>query len=856
MAADSAEGHEAWGEAVVIDLGSAFCRAGLVQSGSDEPMARFESIVGTPKTPPIMVGMPQPVYVGERALGRCGVLILQKPVVRGLVADWQAVERVWHHIYFNELRVVPEEHPVLLTEAPLTPKADREKVTQIMFETFGVQALYVAVQAVLTLYDSGRATGTVVDLGEGVTRVVPVCDGFAMPHAVAQLHVAGQHFTDYLALLLKERDGIEFSGRAEREILREIKETLGFVALDEASCQSASDEAYEQPDGVLVNVSSERCRCFEVLWRPGLLGSEVTPHRVAKRLAALSTHRAPEMEGQHLANVSWSLGTWRLDSPRWFQALCEELSRREVRTLEPRHVANILWAMARVGVRSAVLQQLGTDLSKGGLEKFQARDLAASVWAFASLEVLHGDFFRAVAKSSGEKLRSFSDQDLQNLAWAFALAARFGLSCELAALDAYRFNRRDQLERFVDFRVAGPGHFPESFGGRVRAVSGGLAEVAVAVAEEERGARTGETVVLVNEALFALLSSAEVVQPLELDDGGEMWRDGQDAMSKLRMNLKTMLRLCLLGLVVASAHEEDAGGELRVETFQWHGGKRVSKTLQVIKQEEDHEDHVSKLKVLEPACALEFQRANKRFFVSLALAAARDLDAFDRLQVSAPMTVDVVTDAATQANVDVAADGLNLGWTVQSTVTPMTFGRTLLLGMDDRARRQGFHWPEAASSARLVVPVTLAEVAVTGGAKVVVDNVTDALLADKGSSLTVKNFTGDPNRTNIFIAATGANITILAGHVGKAFVQVGKGSSVVLNCDINATIEAHPEALVFVNSTLIFGNLTAGNLSNMSNLTAGNVSNMSTGLTTKETEKAKRAEKEEAEASAESALYP
>ncbi|CAJ1442538.1 unnamed protein product [Effrenium voratum] len=274
MAADSAEGHEAWGEAVVIDLGSAFCRAGLVQSGSDEPMARFESIVGTPKTPPIMVGMPQPVYVGERALGRCGVLILQKPVVRGLVADWQAAERVWHHIYFNELRVVPEEHPVLLTEAPLTPKADREKVTQIMFETFGVQALYVAVQAVLTLYDSGRATGTVVDLGEGVTRVVPVCDGFAMPHAVAQLHVAGQHFTDYLALLLKERDGIEFSGRAERAILREIKETLGFVALDEASCQSASDEVYEQPDGVLVNVSSERCRCFEVLWRPGLLGSE------------------------------------------------------------------------------------------------------------------------------------------------------------------------------------------------------------------------------------------------------------------------------------------------------------------------------------------------------------------------------------------------------------------------------------------------------------------------------------------------------------------------------------------------------------------------------------------------------
>ena len=258
---------------IIIDNGTGYCKAGL--SGEEGPRAVFPACVGYPKYAAGMVGGDKKeFFVGADAEAKRGVLKLNYPIEHGVVNNWDDMEKIWGHVFTNELRVAPEEHNVMLTEAPMNPKENREKMAQIMFETFNVPGLYIAIQAVLSLYSAGKFTGIVADSGDGVTHFVPIFDGYSLPHAVIRLDLAGRDLTEFMMKLLTET-GQRFSTTAEKEIVKAIKEKACYVALDfEEELKSVEPFDYELPDGTHVIVKDQRIRCPEALFKPSMVGKE------------------------------------------------------------------------------------------------------------------------------------------------------------------------------------------------------------------------------------------------------------------------------------------------------------------------------------------------------------------------------------------------------------------------------------------------------------------------------------------------------------------------------------------------------------------------------------------------------
>lgn len=310
---------------IVIDNGSGVMKAGF--AGGETPHVVFPSVVGATKHTRMMPGGAcegGDAFVGAKVQQHRGLFRIQHAMEHGVVTDWAAMHRIWQHVYAKDmLNVQSEDHPVLLTEAPLNPVANRQRAGEVFFEAFNVPSLFVSPQAVLSLYASGRTTGVVLDVGDGVCHVVPVYESFTLPHAITRMDIAGRDVTNHLQLLLR-RAGHHFQTSAEREIVREIKEKLCYVAFNPAKEEQLEAEkaalaakdvlakdkavgaapaddssAYYLPDGTLLNVrlpsisaamafcsslltvvcstqqiGPEKFRAPEILFRPELIGSE------------------------------------------------------------------------------------------------------------------------------------------------------------------------------------------------------------------------------------------------------------------------------------------------------------------------------------------------------------------------------------------------------------------------------------------------------------------------------------------------------------------------------------------------------------------------------------------------------
>ena len=341
---------EELGKPIVIDNGTGLTKVGF--AGEDSPRYVFPTLIGYPKHATITdVGAYQKEYfIGDEAQRLRGVLKLVYPIEHGIITDWDALKKIWAYTFYDLLRVDPSEHPVLLTEAPLNPRQNREKMAEIMFNEFNVPALYVAMQAALSLYASGRTTGLVVDIGDGVTHIVPIWEGFAIDKGIKRVNLAGRDITRYLLTLLYQR-GYQFESSAEFEIVRDIKEKMCYVALDlEKELQvadkmgAAFEKPYILPNGETLMIGAEMFLAPEVLFNPGVIGKETEP--LHKLILSSIRSCAIDLQRDLLANIVLSGGTTMLKGlkERLYKEIKEEVPENvEVKIIAPVERATSVW---------------------------------------------------------------------------------------------------------------------------------------------------------------------------------------------------------------------------------------------------------------------------------------------------------------------------------------------------------------------------------------------------------------------------------------------------------------------------------------------------------------------------------
>ncbi|KAJ5079666.1 actin-7-related [Anaeramoeba ignava] len=261
---------------IVIDVGCHSTKIGF--AGEDSPQEVFPTLVGRSLVTEIMVGMGQKeAYIGDEVESKRTILSIRNPIERGIIKYWYDMEELWKFCYFNGLRIIPEEHPLLLIEPPsIQKKKQREKITSIMFETFNVPAFYLANSGILSLYSSGKTTGIVLESGGGLSHCVPIYESVDLKPQTKRIDLGGDDCTDYLMKSLIEK-GYSISPHYQSNIFNKFKEENCYVSFDFEE-ESLIDEKFimkqkEIPEKQPINIGKERFESSEILFRPSLVGN-------------------------------------------------------------------------------------------------------------------------------------------------------------------------------------------------------------------------------------------------------------------------------------------------------------------------------------------------------------------------------------------------------------------------------------------------------------------------------------------------------------------------------------------------------------------------------------------------------
>ncbi|XP_050091505.1 uncharacterized protein LOC126575053 [Anopheles aquasalis] len=328
--------------AVIVDNGSHTTKVGLTEDADPEAVFRTLVEVRSDGKRVVSAGVPTE-STGARV----------HPIVRGVPVDLDALEVVWEHAFRQVLKVDPREHKVLLTERPLASSSEtREAIVQRMFEKFEVPATYLAMQGLMALYAAGRTSGTVLDIGEGLTSVVPVYRYTPQKESIINVPFAGTDMVDYLASTLAIT-------RDRTELAREIMEKVCSVSGDPAKeVSSLSDQVYRGTAGTSVTVGKERLLCAEALFN----GSE--GRRSVQQLVTDAVTGCPVNTRKELyANVILAGGATMFPGmgdrlQRELETLLPTTATYRVKVIAPQNATLTIWTGACLVAQSPLFQQL------------------------------------------------------------------------------------------------------------------------------------------------------------------------------------------------------------------------------------------------------------------------------------------------------------------------------------------------------------------------------------------------------------------------------------------------------------------------------------------------------------------
>lgn len=263
---------------LVFDNGTGLSKIGI--AGEDQPRFVFPTLTGYQKHDTRQAeNFQYPDYDSHDEIWKIPELSLISPMEHGLIIDWPRMEEIWQYCY-EKLKIPSKNQPIFLIDNnPLVPVGQREKIAEIFFETFKVPALNLSYQQVLTLYASGRTTGLVVNMGESGVSIVPIYEGFAVPHSIRHPTITGQNLTQYLQNLLAVR-GYTFNLPRDMNIFHKLKEQMCYIALKPGKefvmgdIHTPLEKTYHLPDGRSLTIGAERFMAPELYFQPSFFGSE------------------------------------------------------------------------------------------------------------------------------------------------------------------------------------------------------------------------------------------------------------------------------------------------------------------------------------------------------------------------------------------------------------------------------------------------------------------------------------------------------------------------------------------------------------------------------------------------------